>query len=185
MKPNENDVKQRTAVFPERTRRRKNRGLWIFLGILVVLGLFALLMSLGETQDRHTEDTPYVALMYVEGEISDSNYDALGYPYNYQHYWTLEQIKDLAHDPHNRGIFFYVDSPGGTVYHSDELYLAVKAYQENTGRPVYVYMGPYGTSGAYYFSAAADKIYVNRNSITGSIGVTMGTIYDFSQALEQ
>ncbi|MBO5666774.1 MAG: S49 family peptidase [Firmicutes bacterium] len=113
-----------------------------------------------------TEGEPYVALMYVEGEISDSNYDSLGKPYNYQHYWTLEQIDHLVHDPDNRGIFFYVDSPGGTIYHSDELYLAVKEYQEETGRPVCVYMGPYGASGAYYFSTAADRIYANRNTLT-------------------
>ncbi len=186
MKQYDETVTQRTAVFPEKPKKKKKRGLWIFLGILVVLGLFALLMGMGGTESTGPKTgEPYVAVLYVEGEISDSNYDSLGYPYDYQHYWTLEQLALLSHDPDNRGLFFYVDSPGGTIYHSDELYLAVKDYQDHTGRPVYVYMGPYGASGAYYFSTAADKIIVNRNTLTGSIGVTMGTYFDFSQALEK
>ncbi|MBQ6685455.1 MAG: signal peptide peptidase SppA [Firmicutes bacterium] len=186
MKQYSEEGKQRTAVFPEKPKKKQKRGLWIFFGIVVVLGLFALLMDMGGREDGGpVQGEPYVAVMYVEGEISDSNYDSLGYPYDYQHYWTLDQLAELAHDPDNRGIFFYVDSPGGTIYHSDELYLAVKAYQSETGRPVCVYMGPYGASGAYYFSAAADRIYVNRNTLTGSIGVTMGTYFDFSDALEK
>jgi len=186
MKQYDETVKQRTAVFPEKPQKRKNRGLWIFLGIVAALGLFVLLMDMSEAEKVGPVDgEPYVAFLYVEGEISDSNYDSLGYPYDYQHYWTLDQLDQLMHDPDNRGLFFYVDSPGGTIYHSDELYLAIKEYQDVTNRPVYVYMGPYGASGAYYFSVAADKIFVNRNTLTGSIGVTMGTYLDFSGTLEQ
>ena len=183
---NNEEMKQRTVVFPEKPKKKRRRGLWIFLGILVILGLFVLLMDMGQKQEKvRAEGETYVGLLYVEGEISDSNYDSLGYPYGYQHYWTLEQIDRMAKDPDNRGLFFYVDSPGGTIYHSDELYLAVKEYQDVTGRPVCVYMGPYGASGAYYFSTAADRIYANRNTLTGSIGVTMGTYFDFSDALEK
>lgn len=183
---NNEEVTQRTVVFPEKSKKKRNRGLWIFLGILVVLGLFVLLMEVGQADSTGLkEGEPYVALMYVEGEISDSNYDTFGYPYGYQHYWTLDQLDQLIADNDNRGLFFYVDSPGGTIYHSDELYLAIKDYQKETGRPVCVYMGPYGASGAYYFSTAADRIYANRNTLTGSIGVTMGTYFDFSDTLDK
>ena len=45
-------------------------------------------------------------------------------------------------------------------------------------------MGSTAASGGYYISAPCDKIYANRNTWTGSIGVTIGTIVDFSQFLE-
>ena len=184
---NGEETKQRVVVLPEQPKKKRYKGFLIFLGLLAALGLFALLMIMQrETSDDpyEIEDEPYVAVMYIEGEIGDSNYDSLGYPYGYQHDWTLDQLDQLAYDSYNRGILFYVDSPGGTIYHSDELYLAIREYRETTGRPVYVYMGPYGTSGAYYASVSADRIFANRNTWTGSIGVTIGTMFDFSQLLE-
>lgn len=71
----------------------------------------------------------------------------------------------------NKGIILYVNSPGGGVYESDELYLKLKEYKEKTGRPVWTYMSSRACSGGYYISMASDKIYANRNCWTGSIGV--------------
>lgn len=178
------NVNKRTVVFPARPKKKKRTGLWIFLGLLAAVFLFALLVGDYENENPYPQ-TPYVSVMYIEGEIGDSNYDTFGSPYGYQHGWTMDQLAMLADDPDNRGILFYVDSPGGVVYQSDELYLAICEYKEKTGRPVYVYMGPYGTSGAYYASVAADKIYANRNTWTGSIGVTIGTVFDFSRLLNR
>ena len=76
-------------------------------------------------------------------------------------------------DGNNQGILLYVDSPGGTVYESEELYLKLKEYKEQTGRPVWDYMAHYAASGGYLISMAADKIYANPNTTTGSIGVIM------------
>ena len=78
MKQHNEEVKQRTAVFPEKTKKTSKRGLWIFLGILVVLGLFVLLMGMGQSgESGHVEGEPYVALIYVVWEIIYSNYDYL------------------------------------------------------------------------------------------------------------
>ncbi len=76
----------------------------------------------------------------------------------------------------NEALMLYVDTPGGGVYESDELYLKIKEYQETTERPVYAYFASQATSGGYYISASADRITANRNCRTGSIGVTMGTL---------
>ena len=65
----------------------------------------------------------------------------------------------------------YVDSPGGNVYESDELYLKLMEYKQETGRPIWAYFASEACSGGYYISMAADKIYANRNCWTGSIGV--------------
>ena len=87
-------------------------------------------------------------------------------------------------DSNNRGILLYVDSPGGTVYESEELYLKLKEYKETTGRPIWDYMAHYAASGGYMVSMAADKIYANPNTTTGSIGVIMSG-YDMSGLYEK
>lgn len=89
----------------------------------------------------------------------------------YQHLDTLEYIDRMKEDPANKGILLQVDSPGGTVYESEELYLKLKEYQQETNRPVWTYMEHYAASGGYYVSAPSDKIYANPNTTTGSIGV--------------
>lgn len=71
----------------------------------------------------------------------------------------------------NKGILLFVDSPGGAVYESDELYLKLMEYKEKTKRPIWAYFASQACSGGYYISMAADKIYANRNCWTGSIGV--------------
>jgi len=110
--------------------------------------------------------------------------DSWGIPYGYQHRWTLNEIDRLIHNPNNRGLILFVDSPGGGIYESDELYLKIKEYQSITGRPVYASMASMGASGAYYIAAAADQIFANRNCLTGSIGVTIGTFIDVSGFLD-
>lgn len=129
-------------------------------------------------------EAPYVGTIYVEGAIGPGTSDYFGMPIGYQHEWTLNQIDELIADTNNKGLILYVDSPGGGVYESDELYLKIKEYQDITTRPVYAYFGSMAASGGYYVSAGADKIIANRNCWTGSIGVTIGTLFDFSQLLE-
>lgn len=107
-----------------------------------------------------------IDVFYVEGTIESGGT-------SYQHNWTLNQIDDLMENENNKGIFLYVNSPGGGVYESDELYLKLKEYKEVTGRPVYAYMAQTAASGGLYVTMAADKIFANRMTMTGSIGVIM------------
>ena len=83
----------------------------------------------------------------------------------------------------NKGLMLYIETPGGGVSESDELYLKIREYQGTTGRPVMAYLGSQATSGGYYIAAPADRIIANRNCWTGSIGVTIGNIYDISGLL--
>ncbi len=89
----------------------------------------------------------------------------------YNHNLYMKYVDELEKSKNNKAILLYVNSPGGTVYESDELYLKLMEYKEKTKRPVYAYFGSQACSGAYYISMAADKIYTNRNTWTGSIGV--------------
>ena len=163
------------------------KGLLIFAGITLITLLFSLIISstrnVGPSFVRFGS---YVAQLNVEGTIEEyPSTDYLGYYYGYYHDWTLDKIDELMEDHNNKGLLIYVDSPGGTVYASDELYLKLKEYKEESEKPVYVVMGSMAASGAYYISAPADKIFANRNTWTGSIGVTMGTFIDVSDFLSE
>lgn len=171
-------------------KSRMKKSLIIFGCIIAGVIVLALIVnSIKDSiwgEDKGIEaDGPYIATIYVEGTIVAGQADSFGLPAGYQHNWTLDKIDELINDPNNRGLIVFVDSPGGGVYESDELYLKLKEYKETTDRPVYSYMGAMAASGGYYISAAADKIVANRNTWTGSIGVTIGTIYDISGLLEK
>lgn len=118
-------------------------------------------------------DKDFVGVVRVEGTIKDgaSTESIFQNPQSYNHKQTLKYIDSMIESNHNKGIILYVNSPGGGVYESDELYLKLKEYKEKTGCPVWTYMGSQACSGGYYISMATDKIYANRNTWTGSIGV--------------
>lgn len=135
-----------------------------------------------QTKDVTVKDAKgeYIGVLHIENTISEGGNSSL-----YDHEYLLESIDAMANDEKNKGIVLYLNTPGGSVYASDELYLALKAYQNMTKRPVYAAMQSICASGGYYISANADKIYANRNCWTGSIGVTIGTLYDVSELLDK
>ncbi|MBC6713935.1 signal peptide peptidase SppA [Treponema sp. Marseille-Q3903] len=118
-----------------------------------------------------------IAALYIEGTIGVKNID-------YDQDWLLETIDYLKNDKKNVALAVYINSPGGAVYQSDEVYMALQDYK-TSGKPIFVYQGPIAASGGYYISCAADKIYANRNTLTGSIGVLMGTSYDLTGLFEK
>lgn len=128
----------------------------------------------------------YIAVVKVEGTIQEQTESTslFAAAEGYQHTTTMEYIDRLMADPNNKGILLYVDSPGGTVYESEELYLKLTEYKETTGRPIWDYMSHYAASGGYMTSVAADKIYANPNTVTGSIGVIMSG-YDLTGLYEK
>lgn len=129
---------------------------------------------------------PYIAVVEVKGTIQEQVETDMFTTMTdqYQHTTTMEYIDQLIDDENNKGILLYVDSPGGTVYESEELYLKLLQYKEETGYPVWAYMSHYAASGGYMISMAADKIYANSNTTTGSIGVIMSG-YDMTGLYEK
>lgn len=136
-------------------------------------------------QEISLPEYDYIAVVDVIGTIQQQTED-LAYTNSsaYRHTTTLEYVDELMYDDYNRGILLYVDSPGGTVYESEELYSKLVEYKEVTGNPIWVYMAHYAASGGYYVSAPADMIYANRNTTTGSIGVIMSG-YDLTGLYEK
>ena len=85
---------------------------------------------------------------------------------------VLNQIKEAKNNPNVKAILLSVNSPGGGVYETAELYNALK----NSGKDVYVSMKKTAASGGYYVSTPAKKIFVNTETTTGSLGVIMSYV---------
>lgn len=138
------------------------------------------IINLGGSYQFNPPSEDYIAIVRVEGTIQEqSGSSALEASSEYQHDSTMNYIDELMDDSNNKGVLLYVDSPGGTVYESEELYQKLKEYKETTKRPIWDYMAHYAASGGYMVSMASDKIYANSNTTTGSIGVIMSG-YDMS-----
>ena len=138
------------------------------------------IINLGGSYQFNPPSEDYIAIVRVEGTIQEqSGGSTLEASSGYQHDSTMNYIDELMDDSNNKGILLYVDSPGGTVYESEELYQKLKEYKETTKRPIWDYMAHYAASGGYMVSMASDKIYANSNTTTGSIGVIMSG-YDMS-----
>lgn len=92
------------------------------------------------------------------------------------------QLKQAVEDSNVRAIVLAVDSPGGEVTASDEIYTAVKKAKEK--KPVVVSMGGLAASGGYYVAIAGSYIFANETTFTGSIGVIMQT-YNYESLFDK
>lgn len=180
-------------------KKKRNKGPIIFVVIvaIVVLATILIINLNGSRTSSHgrkgiPNDYPaidvtgkYVGEIFINGVISEGTENFFSDPLNYQHGRTLDAIDQMIEDSDNKGLYIFVNSPGGSVSTSDELYMKIMEYKEKTKRPVIAYFDNMAASGGYYISAAADKIIANRNCWTGSIGVTIGNMYDATGLLEK
>lgn len=130
---------------------------WLFavgLGVLILINLFFPDLDLS-TDDR-------IALIRVEGVILDSQ-------------TTIGELKRFSENPSVKAIVIRIDSPGGGVVPSQEIYDAVKRVRSKNNKAVIASMGSVAASGGYYIAAATDRIVANPGTLTGSIGVIMET----------
>lgn len=164
-------------------RQSMKKPLIVFGCILLAVVLLGVACSRIDTDENYYTDD-HISILYIDGTISGDTEDSLTSTSSYDHQWTLEQLDDIINNPNNKGLILSVNTPGGGVYETDELYLKVQEYKA-TGRPVYSAMGSMAASGGYYLSAPADKIIANRNCWTGSIGVTIGTMFEVSELLDK
>ncbi|MFI4906154.1 MAG: signal peptide peptidase SppA [Steroidobacteraceae bacterium] len=94
---------------------------------------------------------------------------------------TAQLLHEARQDDDIRAVVLRIDSPGGSVLASEQIYREVLALKRD-GKPVVVSMSDVAASGGYYIAAAADQIIASPNTITGSIGVFAG-IPTFSRSL--
>ncbi|HMJ88356.1 MAG TPA: signal peptide peptidase SppA, partial [Candidatus Acidoferrum sp.] len=95
-----------------------------------------------------------------------------------------DQFARAAHDDRVKAVILKVNSPGGEVLASDDIYTIVQKFQKTTSKPVIADMGSLAASGGYYVSAPCQWIVANELTITGSIGVIMHG-YNFRGLLDK
>jgi len=145
---------------------KKNPVLIIFITAAALGALFFTVLFLSARLTGRTASASLsvvgsgrVALVRIEGVLLTSDH-------------VVDELHDYAEDSSIKAIVIRIDSPGGGVVPSQEIYNAVK-YAKKEGKKVVVSMGSVAASGGYYVAAAADKIVANPGTLTGSIGVKM------------
>jgi protease IV len=83
----------------------------------------------------------------------------------------VPQLKKFADDDSVKAIIIHVNSPGGGVAASEEIYREVKRIRDEKKKRIVASIETVGASGAYYVASATDKIYADKGSVVGSIGV--------------
>ena len=124
---------------------------------LILLALVGISSITSEWVQQGTKNR--IGIVDITGLITDSLY-------------ITNQVKKFRQDKRIRGIILRIDSPGGAVGPSQEIYSEVLKTREN-GKTIYASMGALAASGGYYIASAAEKIFANPGTLTGSIGVIM------------
>jgi protease-4 len=150
---------------------RKGRALWWIGGAIVVLAVVwsvGLCALVGITSGRSGRAVAWggdaVAVIYVEGTIGMSSPTTGAGVVGAE---IIEYIRQAEKSRQVKAIVVYINSPGGTVVPSDEMYRALR----DAEKPVVAAMGDVAASGGYYIACGADKILAHPATVTGSIGV--------------
>ncbi|EEO41634.1 signal peptide peptidase SppA, 67K type [Fusobacterium animalis 7_1] len=121
-----------------------------------------------------------VYVIPLEGDIVESETEVFAGEENINVAETLEKLNIAKENNKIKAVVLRINSPGGSALTSD--IIAEKIKELASEKPVYVSMSSVAASGGYYISANADKIFVDRNTITGSIGV-VSILPDFSKLI--
>ena len=166
-------------------KKKQIAGLAVAVGLFIITGVTSVFSNIKAdkiaselvSSNQITPSNSYVATINISGVIDEQTETSIfEADQSYKHDDIMMFIDELMEDYNNKGIMLYLDTPGGTVYESDELYLKLMEYKEVTGRPVWSYISHMAASGGYYIAMSSDKVYANRNAITGSIGVIISGV---------
>ncbi|MBI3878472.1 MAG: signal peptide peptidase SppA [Verrucomicrobia bacterium] len=172
-------------------RKRRSGTIWKVLGVLglivVLLGVAGFKMivrfadavsgsarlderALEEVVVENNHSKNKIAVVDVQGIITDQmdQFTGMGMVR-----FIKDQFKLIEDDPAVKAVLLKVDSPGGEVLASDDIYRIIANFQKESKKPVIASMGGLAASGGYYVSAPCQWIVANELTITGSIGVIM------------
>jgi protease IV len=145
--------------------KRSHTLLWILIGggafflfVLAVFSLVYLTLHAGSNETAFSGFGDRIGVVDLEGVILSPQ------P-------VVGELKKFADDASIKAIILHVNSPGGGVAASEEIYREVKRIREGRKKRVVVSIETVGASGAYYIASASNKIYADQGSIVGSIGV--------------
>jgi protease IV len=154
-----------TTMLKEQRRNRFWRNFFrILLFIYLFLFLFYLLNWIGGVSEHVTED--HTALIDIQGEIG------VGAEVTAEN--VITSLHDAYDNKHTKGIILRINSPGGSPVQAGIINDEIRREKKlHPSIPVYAVVEDICASGGYYIAVAADKIYVDKGSIIGSIGVLM------------
>ncbi len=139
----------------------------------------------GTTEEQSFPDNPFLAKVSVEGTIASSgSATSLTGGDSFDLDAETDYIESLIDCENNVGILLTINSPGGEMSASDQLYYKLMDYKKLTGRPIYCFFGDLACSGGYYAAMPADEIWADRNSMCVNIGVYIST-YNFAGLFEK
>lgn len=87
----------------------------------------------------------------------------------------MKQLRRAAKDKNVKAVLLNINSPGGSVTSAEEITEEIQRFKKDSKKPIVATMGNAGASAAYYVAANCDKIYANPSTLTGSIGVYIGS----------
>lgn len=147
------------------SERRSRTLLWILIGggafflfVLAVFSLVYLTLRAGSSEASFGGFGDRIGVVDLDGVILSPQ------P-------VVGELKKFAEDSSIKAIILHVNSPGGGVAASEEIYREVKRIREEKKKRIVVSIETVGASGAYYIASASNKIYADNGSIVGSIGV--------------
>ena len=149
-------------------QHRTGAGIWPWLALFVVL--FFAIVGFGIFRALTPAAVqPSIGLIEVSGAISDSGASTLLGGTSGGARQFIRQTEAARTDPQIKAVVIRINSPGGSASASQEMYEAVLRLRK--AKPVICSMGDVAASGGYYTASACNKIYANRATTTGSIGV--------------
>lgn len=147
---------------------KKSRAGMFFFGALsgcllvIIAGVALALVAVAMDDDgsQFSLSTHKVAIIPVEGEIFDARD-------------TIDALHRYADNDTVKAIVIRINSPGGAIAPSQEIYSAIRRTRRESGKPIVASMDSVAASGGYYIAAGCDSIVANPGTITGSIGVVL------------
>lgn len=143
----------------EKPKKSFGRTLLYFVLGLVILIVLSSVFGRYLSEDGFDDGNGTIALVEVSGAIMDSKD-------------IVRQISKYRRDDDIKAIILRIDSPGGAVGPSQEIYDEVLRVRADN-KKIYASMGSVAASGGYYIAVAADRVFANPGTLTGSIGVIM------------
>lgn len=161
----EREVLTRLAMSSLHEQRRARR--WrVFFGLLLFAYIGLLFVILASTNIEEGSEGPHTAIVNVDGIIaagSEANADTIN-----------ASLKAAFEDDNTKGIILRINSPGGSPVQAGNVYdEIVRLRNKHPDIPLYAVIEDVGASGGYYIAAGAEKIYADKASLVGSIGVRM------------
>ncbi len=170
-------VRELSVAALREQRRARRWGIFFKLLLAIYLALLLVLYLPADMELMGLKAGPHTALVDLDGIISSSseaNADSV-----------ISGLRDAFEDDNTKGIVLRINSPGGSAVQSAYIHDEIKRLRvKYEDIPLYAVVTDLCASGGYYVAAAADRIYVNKGSLVGSIGVLMAS-FGFVDALDK